>query len=76
MIDQLNLSSQRSKQNIETIRHYGRFLSTYLPSLSSKQEAISHLNATSGMMPNLLAQQEGIVNNQQQIELLQELVFV
>ena len=64
MIDQLNLSSQRSKQNIETIRHYGRFLSTYLPSLSSKQEAISHLNATSGMMPNLLAQQEGIVNNQ------------
>ncbi len=48
MIDQISLSSQRSKQNIETIRHYGRFLSTYLPTMSSTQEAISHLNAISG----------------------------
>jgi len=64
MIDQISLSSQRSKQNIETIRHYGRFLSTYLPTMSSNQEAISHLNATSGQLPNLLAQQQGVVCNQ------------
>jgi hypothetical protein len=64
MLDQINISSQRSKQNIETIRHYGRFLSTYLPTMSNQQEAIGHLNATTGMMPNLEAQQLGVVNNQ------------
>jgi len=64
MIDQLNISSQRSKQNIETIRHYGRFLSTYLPTMSNQQEAIGHLNATSGMLPQQQAQQLGVVCNQ------------
>lgn len=64
MLDQINISSQRSKQNIETIRHYGRFLATYLPTMSNQQEAIGHLNATTGMMPNLEAQQLGVVNNQ------------
>lgn len=64
MIDQLSLSSQRSKQNIETIRHYGRFLSTYLPTLSSQQEAISHMNATSAMIPGIECERLGVVNNQ------------
>lgn len=63
-LDQLSISSQRSKQNIETIRHYGRFLSTYLPTMSSQQEAIGHLNATSAMMPNIECERLGVVNNQ------------
>ena len=64
MLDQLSISSQRSKQNIETIRHYSRFLSTYLPTMSSQQEAIGHMSETSCMMPNLLTQQLGLVCNQ------------
>ncbi len=63
MLDQLSISSQRSKQNIETIRHYSRFLSTYLPTMSNQQEAIGHMGETSCMMPNLLTQQRGLVNN-------------
>lgn len=64
MIDQLNISSQRSKQSIESVRHYGRFLATYLPTLSSEQEAIGHMNETSCMMPNIECQRLGVVNNQ------------
>ena len=64
MIDQLNISSQRSKQSIESVRHYGRFLATYLPTLSSEQEAIGHMNETSCMMPNVECERLGVVNNQ------------
>ena len=63
MIDQLSLSSQRSKQSIESIRHYGRFLSTYLPTQSNIQESIGHMNAVSNMMPNIECQRLGMVNN-------------
>ena len=38
-IDQVVLSSQINKNVIEHVRHYGRFLSSYLPLISSKQEA-------------------------------------
>ena len=63
MIDQLSLSSQRSKQSIESIRHYGRFLSTYLPTMSNIQESMGHMNATSNMMPNIECERLGFVNN-------------
>lgn len=52
MLDQITISSQKSKSVIESVRHYGRFLSSYLPNVSSKQEATGHLSVTSGMMPN------------------------
>lgn len=63
MIDQLSLSSQRSKQTIESIRHYGRFLATYLPTQSNIQESIGHMNSVSNMMPNLECERLGFVNN-------------
>ncbi len=63
MIDQLSLSSQRSKQSIESIRHYGRFLATYLPTQSNIQESMGHMNAVSNMMPNIECERLGFVNN-------------
>ena len=63
ILDQVTLSSQKSKNVIESVRHYGTFLSSYLPNLSSKQEALGHMSVTSGMVPNPLMIQETFVNN-------------
>ena len=62
-ISELTLKSQRSKQVIENIRHYSRFLSSYLPALTSKQEAISHMSETSCMMPNAEMERNSLCNN-------------
>ena len=37
-IDTLTIKSQRTGQTIESIRHYNRFLSSYLPVTTSKQD--------------------------------------
>ena len=63
-ISELSLKSQRSKQVIERVAHYGRFLASYLPALETKQSAMSHLGETTCMMPNHEVQREGLVNNQ------------
>jgi len=63
MIDQVVLSSQKTKNVIEHVRHYGRFLSSYLPNVSSQQEAIGHLSQSSGMFPNGLGEKLAFVNN-------------
>jgi|TARA_R110000803_G_scaffold209537_1_gene279342 hypothetical protein len=63
MIDQVVLSSQKTKNVIEHVRHYGRFLSSYLPNVSSQQEAIGHLSQSSGMFPNGLGERLSFVNN-------------
>jgi len=54
ILDQIVLSSQKSKNVIEHVKHYGRYLASYLPNISSKQEALGHLGVTSNMMPNNL----------------------
>ncbi len=58
ILDQITLSSQKTKNVIESVRHYGRFLASYLPNVSSKQEALGHMSATSGMVPNVSLQQK------------------
>tara|TARA_R110000787_G_scaffold66487_1_gene149296 strand:+ start:95 stop:1441 length:1347 start_codon:yes stop_codon:yes gene_type:complete len=63
MIEQVVLSSQKTKNVIEHVRHYGRFLASYLPNVSSQQEAIGHLSCTSGMMPNGFGNKLSFVNN-------------
>ena len=35
ILDQIVLSSQKSKNVIEHVKHYGRYLSSYLPNISS-----------------------------------------
>lgn len=64
VISKLDIKSQRSKQTIETINHYGRFLATYLPYLSTIQESIGHAGETTCMMPNFEVERQGLVNNQ------------
>ena len=61
-IDTLTIKSQRTGQTIESIRHYNRFLSSYLPVTTSVQDGIGHLNESALIMPSYAAQQESVVN--------------
>lgn len=63
ILDQVVISSQQNKNVIEHVRHYGRFLSSYLPAISSKQEAGGHMSVTSNMIPNPLCNRLQFVNN-------------
>ena len=63
ILDQIVLSSQQNKNVIEHVRHYGRFLASYLPAIASKQEAIGHLSVTSNMIPNYEGNKIQYVNN-------------
>lgn len=64
ILDQIVISSQKNKNVIEHVRHYGRFLSSYLPAVSSKSEAIGHLGVTSCMLPNFEGNKQQFVYNQ------------
>ena len=61
-IDTLTIKSQRTGQTIESIRHYNRFLSSYLPVTTSKQDGIGHLSESALILPNYAAQQQSVVN--------------
>tara|TARA_R110000824_G_scaffold5965_4_gene27412 strand:+ start:9527 stop:10831 length:1305 start_codon:yes stop_codon:yes gene_type:complete len=61
-IDTLTIKSQRTGQTIESIRHYNRFLASYLPVTSSQQDNMGHMYETSLIMPSYAAQQESVVN--------------
>jgi hypothetical protein len=63
-IDQIVLSSQRSKSVIEHIRHFGRWASSYYGNVASKGETLTHLNETTGMLANPLAQKVSFTANQ------------
>ena len=63
IIDTLTISSQVHKTTIERINHYNRFLSTYMPLVSSEQEALTYLNATALQGANLMLQRLEVVNN-------------
>tara|TARA_R110001632_G_scaffold29852_3_gene78973 strand:- start:2305 stop:3633 length:1329 start_codon:yes stop_codon:yes gene_type:complete len=63
-IDQIVLSSQRNKSVIEHIRHFGRWASSYYGNVASKGETLTHLNETTGMMANPLAQKISFTANQ------------
>jgi len=61
-IDTLTIKSQKTGQTIETIRHYNRFLASYLPVTSSKQDNMGHLYTSALILPNYAAQTESVVN--------------
>tara|TARA_R110000824_G_scaffold76335_1_gene193413 strand:+ start:16993 stop:18300 length:1308 start_codon:yes stop_codon:yes gene_type:complete len=61
-IDTLTIKSQKTGQTIESIRHYNRFLSSYLPVTTSLQDGIGHLNESALILPSYAAQQESVVN--------------
>ena len=62
-IDQVVFSSQKNKSVIEHIRNYGRFLASYLPNVSTHQEALGHLSQTCNTMPNISGNKLSFVNN-------------
>ena len=61
-IDTLTIKSQRTGQTIESIRHYNRFLASYLPVTTSKEDNIGHLYESALILPNYAAQQQSVVN--------------
>ena len=63
MLDQIVISSQKNKNVIEHVRHYGRYLASYLPAISSLQEAQNHLGVTANTFPNNYGNSNQYVNN-------------
>ena len=65
VIDTLSIFSQRSSQNIETINHHNRFMSSYLSVTQSQGDFACHAYETSLRFPNYKAQQLGVITNTQ-----------
>lgn len=62
-VDQIVLSSQKHKSVIEHVRHWGRMMSSMLPNVASKQEALGHLGVSTGCLPNVIGNKLQTVNN-------------
>jgi len=62
IFEKVTVTSQRSRQVIETVNHYGRFLSSYLPYVNSKSDKFSHMNNMACTLPNFEAQKREFVN--------------
>jgi hypothetical protein len=63
IIDTLTISSQVHKSVIERVNHYNRFMATYMPLVSSEQEALTSLNMTALQGANIMLQRLEVVNN-------------
>tara|TARA_R110000796_G_scaffold79632_1_gene176785 strand:+ start:3290 stop:4603 length:1314 start_codon:yes stop_codon:yes gene_type:complete len=61
--NELHISSQKTAQSIETIRHYPRMMSSYMGVTSSLQDGISHLNETALIDMNYALQERGVIEN-------------
>tara|TARA_R110000787_G_scaffold128295_1_gene239992 strand:- start:31 stop:1359 length:1329 start_codon:yes stop_codon:yes gene_type:complete len=62
-VDQIVLSSQKHKNVIEHVRHWGRFMASYLPNVASQQEQLGHLSVAGAGLPNFQAEKLETVNN-------------
>jgi hypothetical protein len=62
VIDQLVIKSQATHQTIEEIRHYPRFLGSYLPVTTSSNDGIGHLSETALITPAYQSQKFGVVD--------------
>jgi hypothetical protein len=63
VIDQLVFRHAETKQVAEHIRHYQRFMSSYLPVMAGSQDQIGHLSESALIMPNYSAFQQGVIRN-------------
>jgi hypothetical protein len=52
VVDQLVFRHAETKQVVEHIRHYGRFMSSYLPVMAGSQDTAGHLGETALIYPN------------------------
>ena len=62
-IDQLVIKSQQTHQVIEHIKHYNRFMSSYLPATTSLCDNMSHLSESALIMPNDLLFKQSVIDN-------------
>jgi hypothetical protein len=60
MFDQVTLSSNKTGQVIEDIRHYNRFMATYLPLTASNNDLIGHLSQAALTLPASDASIKGV----------------
>lgn len=63
VIDQLVFRHAETKQVIESIRHYGRFMSSYMPTMAGMQDMAGHLTETALIMPNYQGFRDEIIRN-------------
>jgi len=63
IIDSLTIKSQATHQVIEEIKHFPRFMGSYLPVTSSNQDSAGHLAASALVSPNFENQQNTVVAN-------------
>ncbi len=60
MFDQVTLSSNKTGQVIENIRHYNRFMSSYLPITASNNDLLGHLSQAALTLPASDASIKGV----------------
>jgi len=63
LFDALTIRSHRSKMICEDIRHYNKYLNTYLGLTSSLQDQIGHLSSTCLIYPNATAFRKNVVES-------------
>jgi hypothetical protein len=63
VIDQLVFRHAETKQVIEHIRHYGRFMASYLPVMAGMQDVAGHLGETALIYPNYQGFRDSVVRN-------------
>lgn len=63
IIDSLTIKSQATHQVIEEIKHFPRFMGSYLPVTSSGQDTAGHLSETALVAPNWANGQHTVVSN-------------
>ena len=62
-ISQLIFRHAETKSVIEHVRHYGRFMSSYLPVMAGTQDCAGHLGESALIMPNYQAYRDSVIRN-------------
>lgn len=62
-ISQLIFRHAETKSVIEHVRHYGRFMSSYLPVMAGTQDCAGHLSESALIMPNYQAYRDSVIRN-------------
>lgn len=63
VMDQVVFRHAETKQVAEHIRHYSRFMSSYLPVMSSKQDSIGHLSESALITNNHASFKSSVIQN-------------
>lgn len=63
MIDQLVFRHAETKQVIEHVRHYGRFMGSYMPVMAGMQDVSGHLSESALIYPNYQSFRDCVIRN-------------